>query len=82
MTTSAKTALLIVDTDKGERMVALLSDDYAPVRETALAAQSSGAALIDGKTYPITGGFVLCSWRNPAVTFRFRCEPKAAKPKK
>jgi hypothetical protein len=82
MTGTTKAALLIVDTDKGERMVAALSDDYAPVRQAALAAQSRGTVEVDGKAHAITGGFILCSWRSPAVAFRFRCEPKAAKPKK
>jgi hypothetical protein len=77
-----KATLLIVVTAKGEKLVAMLSDDYAPVREAALAAQSKGVITIDGKPVQITGGFILCSWRNPAVSFRFRCEPVAAKPKK
>jgi hypothetical protein len=81
MTNSAKTAVLLVDTVGGKREVAMLSDDYAPVRALALAAQSAGEVDIDGKAAAITGGFILCSWR-PGPQQRFRCEPAKAKAKR
>ncbi len=79
---NSKIALLAVDTPKGERRIVAHDDCAVPVREAALAAQKSGSVKIDGKDVPIVGGFVVCSWREPCVTWRFRCEPAASKPKK
>jgi hypothetical protein len=76
-----KIALLIVDTASGTREIVKHDDCAASVREHALAAQSAGHVTMGGKVVPIVGGFVVCSWREPCVTFRFRCNP-ASKPKK
>jgi hypothetical protein len=79
---NSKIALLAVDTMKGERIIVTHDDCAVPVRESALAAQKSGSVKIDGKDVPIAGGFVVCSWRDPCVTWRFRCDPATTKTKK
>jgi hypothetical protein len=79
----AKLAILAVKTVDGKSIIALSDDrETLPIREAALAAQSAGAVEIDGKSTPIIGGVIIHTWSNPSIVWRFRCEPKAAKPKK
>ena len=82
MAQNSKIALLIVDTPKGERHVVAHDACAVPIRAAALDAQASGAVKIGSQDVPITGGFVVCSWREPCVTFRFRCTPAAGKARK
>ncbi len=79
MTSNCKIAVLVVETPKGDRHIVAHDACAVSIRTAALEAQASGAAKVDGATIPITGGFVVCSWREPCVTFRFRCTPQAPK---
>jgi len=82
MTTNSKIAVLVVETPQGVRHVVAHDACAVPIRQAALDAQASGAVDVDGKSTPIVGGFVVCSWREPCVTYRFRCDPAQVKPKK
>jgi len=79
MTSNSKIALLVVETPNGDRHVVAHGACAVPIKELAEDAQKLGAVKIDGATVPIVGGFIVCSWREPCVTWRFRCEPATPK---
>jgi hypothetical protein len=76
-----KLALLAVETVKGDVLVVETSTHAtASIREHGIAAQNAGAVTVDGKQVPIVGGVIVHTWANPALVWRFRCDP--AKPGK
>ncbi len=79
----AKLAILAVTDVKGAvKIAAVDARETETIRQAALAAQSSGSVKIDGADVSITGGVIIQTWNNPAITFRFRCDPAQVKPKK
>jgi hypothetical protein len=70
-----KSAVLVVMTAKGERRVVCEGDALRPIELLAREIRNAGQIGKGKQAEPITGGMVYCSWREPSVVMRFRCDP-------
>ena len=74
-----KSAVLVVMTTKGERRVVCEGDTLRPIELLAREIRNAGQIGKGKGAETITGGMVYCTWREPSIVMRFRCEP-AGKP--
>jgi hypothetical protein len=69
-----KSAVLVVMTAKGERRVVCEGDALRPIELLAREIRNAGQIGKGKQAEPITGGMVYCTWREPSVVMRFRCD--------
>ena len=70
----SKSAGLIVVTESGDRRVVCEGDVLTPILDAAKLARQTGRIGKGKQAEPITGGMVYCTWREPSVVMRFRCD--------
>jgi len=75
----SKSAGFIAELASGERRVVCEGDTLTPIMDAAKLARQTGRIGKGKQAEQITGGMVYCTWREPSVVMRFRCEP-AGKP--
>ena len=71
----SKSAGFIAELASGERRVVCEGDVLTPILDAAKLARQSRRIGKGKQAEPITGGMVYCTWREPSVVMRFRCEP-------
>jgi hypothetical protein len=69
-----KSAVLVVMTAKGERRVICEGDALRPIELLAREIRNAGQIGKGKQAEPITSGLVYCTWRDPSVVMRFRCD--------
>ena len=69
-----KSAVLVVMTAKGERRVVCEGDTLRPIELLAREIRNAGQIGKGKQAEPITGGMVYCTWREPSIVMRFRCD--------
>ena len=69
-----KSAVLVVMTAKGERRVICEGDALRPIELLAREIRNAGQIGKGKQAEPITSGLVYCTWREPSVVMRFRCD--------
>lgn len=70
----SKSAGLVVMLASGERRVVCEGDNLTPIVDAAKLARQTGKIGKGKSAEPITGGMVYCTWREPSIVMRFRCD--------
>ena len=71
----SKSAGFVAVLASGERRVVCEGDTLTPIVDAAKLARQTGKIGKGKQAEPITGGLVYCTWREPSVVMRFRCDP-------
>jgi hypothetical protein len=70
----SKSAGFIAELASGERRVVCEGDALRPIELLAREIRNAGQIGKDKQAEPITSGLVYCTWREPSVVMRFRCD--------
>jgi hypothetical protein len=70
----SKSAGFVAVLENGDRRVVCEGDTLTPILEVAKLARQTGRIGKGKQSEPITSGLVYCTWREPSVVMRFRCD--------
>jgi hypothetical protein len=75
MSHAMKSAGFVAFLANGERRVVCEGDALRSCEVAARQARDCGSVGKGKQAEPIIGGLVYCTWREPSVVMRFRCDP-------